>query len=478
MAVTAMNTRIVLRNDMLSAWEGSNKKLLKGEMALARLSGELSDKFEVRIGVGNKTWNELSSSNFMIPAENVVGLIDSINAVQTKFYEVSSFSELPTTGVTNGSIGVVLETVTVAETDPEYAGLSADGKQLSTEYRTAYWFDTELSAWRQMDGNYKAENVYFTSNLKLTESFGRHAGVKTGYTLSCKNMSLTDVLKEAYAETKQPTITQPSVGFALDKTSNSGEVGASYTLPAKATFTYSNDGNYEYGPATGVTVSASISAEAKTGMAGTAKSGMVETDTLSAVANVTSAYVAGATTYNYKAYYTWTEGVTPKNNIGGDATVKPIQAKAQTELTASYTATGKYPYFMFYTMGTACPDTINTSTASSVTKDNKTVDGKKCTQLLTAGTVYKTLEQIPENILIGNENKSGSYQNVYVVLPENTKNDWDGTMSNGVDGVAIQLVHKKDVTVTLLNGNTKAYTAFMIENSATVNDYLCQMKWS
>lgn len=51
-------------------------------------------------------------------------------------------------------------------------------------------------------------------------------------------------------------------------------------------------------------------------------------------------------------------------------------------------------------------------------------------------------------------------------------------MSNGVDGVAIQLVHKKDVAVTLLNGTTAEYTAFMIENSGIVKDYLCQMKWS
>lgn len=139
---------------------------------------------------------------------------------------------------------------------------------------------------------------------------------------------------------------------------------------------------------------------------------------------------------------------------------------------------GKYPYFMFYTMGSACPDTLNTSTATKINKDGVTVDGKKATQLATAGTVYKTFEEIPGNILIGGTNKSGSYQNVYVVLPKGKKNDWDGTMSNGVDGVAIQKNHKKDVTVTLLNGTTAEYTAFMIENSDTVKDYLCQMTWS
>ena len=56
-----INTRIVLRNDELSAWEESSKVLLKGEVALAKLSG--SNEFEMRVGTGDKTWNQLSDSN-------------------------------------------------------------------------------------------------------------------------------------------------------------------------------------------------------------------------------------------------------------------------------------------------------------------------------------------------------------------------------------------------------------------------------
>jgi hypothetical protein len=56
-----INTRIVLRNDELSAWEESSKVLLKGEVALAKLSE--SNEFEMRVGTGDKTWNQLSDSN-------------------------------------------------------------------------------------------------------------------------------------------------------------------------------------------------------------------------------------------------------------------------------------------------------------------------------------------------------------------------------------------------------------------------------
>lgn len=329
----AIKTRIQLRNDQLSNWTGSQKTLLNGEVALARLSGELSDKYEVRIGVGNKTWDQLSGSNFMIPAENVVGLENNLTSLQVKFYQEDSLEKLPIDEtVTNGSIGVVLETVTVAETDPEYAKLSADGKQLSTEFRTAYWFDTSLTSetnpngtWRQMDGNYKADNVYFTDNMKLTYAFGKHTVPTTGsYTLSCKNMSLTDVLKEAYAETKAPSVTQPTFSFTTTA-SLTGEVGTNYTVPA-ATFKMTNDGNYEYGPTpTGVKVlsgKVTISCDSECGIATkTSDADIAENGTLVTASGTSNAktYSSTKATYNYKAVYSYTDGSVPVNNIGGAA---------------------------------------------------------------------------------------------------------------------------------------------------------------
>lgn len=68
---TTLITRIALRNDVLSNWNSSDDTLLNGEVAL----GQREDgKYEVRIGVGDKTWNELSVSNMVIPSDNVIGL--------------------------------------------------------------------------------------------------------------------------------------------------------------------------------------------------------------------------------------------------------------------------------------------------------------------------------------------------------------------------------------------------------------------
>ena len=79
-----ITTRISLRNDILENWTSSTVLLNKGEVALARFSGDLSDKYEIRIGVGGKTWSELSNGGVQIPSvandinELSIGLSDEI----------------------------------------------------------------------------------------------------------------------------------------------------------------------------------------------------------------------------------------------------------------------------------------------------------------------------------------------------------------------------------------------------------------
>ena len=59
--MASITTRINLRNDSLSSWLASAVKLNKGEVAFARLSGELSDRYEMRVGVGGKNWSQLQN---------------------------------------------------------------------------------------------------------------------------------------------------------------------------------------------------------------------------------------------------------------------------------------------------------------------------------------------------------------------------------------------------------------------------------
>ncbi len=58
MANTSVNTRIILKNDDLSAWDQSALILHAGEIALARRE---DGSYELRIGDGKKTWSQLGN---------------------------------------------------------------------------------------------------------------------------------------------------------------------------------------------------------------------------------------------------------------------------------------------------------------------------------------------------------------------------------------------------------------------------------
>ena len=73
--MTNLATRISLRNDVLSNWPTSTTVLNTAEVALARLDGA---KHAMRVGVGDKTWSQLSGCSIVIPAENVTGLTETI----------------------------------------------------------------------------------------------------------------------------------------------------------------------------------------------------------------------------------------------------------------------------------------------------------------------------------------------------------------------------------------------------------------
>lgn len=76
---------------------------------------------------------------------------------------------------------------------------------------TAYVYDGEK--WAAMDGNYDAENVYFTNDITLAGNYTTVGNVTkaqngTG-TLSAKGKSVKDVMMEIFTKKLQPTITDP-----------------------------------------------------------------------------------------------------------------------------------------------------------------------------------------------------------------------------------------------------------------------------
>lgn len=167
---------------------------------------------------------------------------------------------------------------------------------------TAYVYDG--TAWIAMDGNYRAENVYLSTDLTITADVGVQkldgAGSKT---LDTAGKNLKQVLDLLLAERTLPTKTNPSVSVTSSQT-KSYEVGTTVTPSYSATL---NPGSYTYGPATGVEAtawSAVFDTQTLTTQSGTFDP-IVVTDGYSKKISVTA---------------THTKGSVPKDNLGNAIT--------------------------------------------------------------------------------------------------------------------------------------------------------------
>lgn len=81
-----LKTRILLRNDTLANWEGSNLVLGKGEVAIATLTG--GELAEVRVGTGSSTWAKALKLN--VNADQISGLVETIQGTAKKYQVVAN----------------------------------------------------------------------------------------------------------------------------------------------------------------------------------------------------------------------------------------------------------------------------------------------------------------------------------------------------------------------------------------------------
>lgn len=344
-----ISTRLVLRNDDLSAWNASKVELLKGEAALARLTGDLSDFYEVRIGTGDKTWSQLGSSNIRIPAKNVEGLEQSITSLSTSFNYVGSVDALNALSATanNGDFAVVSSEI-------------ATGKVSYTAYR----FNSAVKAWQALDGNYDASNVYFGDDLTYTAAIGVLTQPNGSAKIQAKGKSVADVLKSILAKQKNPVPTQPSVQLKFPN-ANAYEAGTNVSPSYEATF---NAGSYTYGPATGITVTSWSISDGTTTL--TTASGKFD-----------DFRVKTDTRYKITATANHTEGVFAKDNLGSTTTIKiPAGSKSAT----SKEITG---YNQGYFIGTLT-DVVAAATLSSKRIRNLS---KKPNSALSTGSISITV---------------------------------------------------------------------------------------
>lgn len=223
--------------------------------------------------------------------------------------------------------------------------LIADGKYSYT----AYVYDG--SVWAAMDGNYSAENVYFTDDLTYTAAIGVFSVPSSGSgTIPATGKNVKEVLASILAQEKNPSTTQPSVNL------NCSQMGA-YEVGTSVTPSYSaslNAGSYTYGPPTGViaqTWSVTDGTNTKTTASG----------------SFPALTVADNTNYSITATATYGEGAVPKTNLGNDYAAGKIIAGSKSATKSKISGYRN----SFYGTKETNTDTVNSALIRTLTKSGK-----------------------------------------------------------------------------------------------------------
>lgn len=173
---------------------------------------------------------------------------------------------------------------------------------------TAYVYD---GAWKAMDGNYRADNVYFDDDITYTVAIGTLAKPSGSAKFAAKGKNVEQVLSSLMAQEANPTKSNPAVSF-----SSTGGLGT-FEIGTKKNLTYAaalSAGGYTYGPATGIT--AQTWEVSCTGV----------TDKKSTATGTFENVVAESTAKKITAKATYNDGAIPVTNLGNQYPAGQIKA--------------------------------------------------------------------------------------------------------------------------------------------------------
>ena len=210
----------------------------------------------------------------------------------------------------------------VGEATPKKNDVCIVSEQIGTSdkySRTAYIHNGET--WVACDGNVNAENVYFAQDLITTSVVGNITLTNGQATIPAAGKNLKQVFDTIFVKERNPNITQPSVSVSAPN-NKAYEVGTSVTPTYTATL---NAGNYQYGPATGITATSW---------------NITDTDSHSASTNAGQfdAFTVGdGTNYRITATANYDAGAIPVTNVGNEYPTGQIAAGSKTGYSAYIT---------------------------------------------------------------------------------------------------------------------------------------------
>lgn len=288
MAEKIVNARVQNAYDSAENWRTNNPVLKAGELGIE------SDTGLHKVGDGTSTWTQLDYAGTDTAA---VGAL--IEAAEDNMYALTPSGDEEDTAV--------LATVG----SPKKGDIAVIKRVIAADKYsyTAYVYDG--TKWEAADGNYNANNVYFDQDLVITANIGVQTVGSTGSkTLDTTGKNVKQVLDMIMASEKNPSITQPSVSVTCSQMGNY-EVGTQVTPQFSVSL---NPGNYQYGPATGVTAT------------GYTVTDTDDNESDQASGSFPQLTVEDGENYSISATVTHTEGAVPKTNLNNDYAAGKIAA--------------------------------------------------------------------------------------------------------------------------------------------------------
>lgn len=223
---------------------------------------------------------------------------------------------------------------------------------------TAYVYNG--SAWAAMDGNYRADNVYFDDDITYTVAIGTLAKPSGSAKFNAKGKNVEQVLSSLMAQEANPSKTNPAVSF-----SSTGGLGT-FEIGTKKNLTYTaalSTGSYTYGPATGITATSwSVSC---TGVAGTKDTATGTFDNVVAESN--GKKIVATAQYG--------DGAIPVTNLGNAYAAGQIKAGSATADSSEFKGVRHMFYGPMTTDATLDSAAIRTLTHEAASKKTITTFG-------------------------------------------------------------------------------------------------------
>lgn len=202
-----------------------------------------------------------------------------------------------------------------------------------------------------------ASEVSFADDMVFTYQFGKYAPDSSGQVeIPATGKTLEQLLMDAFAEEKNPTTTQPSASVSSSQV-KAYEVGTNVTVQYNASL---NPGNYQYGPATGVTATTynvTFNSESR--------------DT--ATGSFTEITVGDDTNLRVQAQIGHTAGAVPVTNLGKEYAAGQIQEGTKSAQTGAITGYRQAFWGVDTTSGAIDSALIRGLTASNGAAGGRTV---------------------------------------------------------------------------------------------------------